>query len=181
MLKPASDKAVTSPPAWPRALLWFPSEPPAHDNSSRTTTVRCYFTPLLSLLPEVSLTQKIRKPPVILHCKLVSAFFFSSSKHISPLLLCPVVRVLTLNLSGRERSSLTLMERPMRVAMLQCGMVGVNSTDTVLSASFTCGNTTTRRWHPSLPGAKFDSLILTFFSTTFRHYYKYISILAKSN
>lgn len=44
----------------------------------------------------------------------------------------------TLNLSGRERKSLTLMDRPIRVAILQCGMVGVNSTDTVLSGSFTC-------------------------------------------
>ena len=31
----------------------------------------------------------------------------------------------TLNLSGRARSSLTFKERPMRVAMLQWGIVGV--------------------------------------------------------
>lgn len=43
----------------------------------------------------------------------------------------------TLNLSGRERSSFTLMDRPMSVAMLQWGMVGVNSMPTVLSASLT--------------------------------------------
>lgn len=43
----------------------------------------------------------------------------------------------TLNLSGRERSSLTLIDRPMSVAMLQWGIVGVNSIPTVLSASFT--------------------------------------------
>lgn len=44
----------------------------------------------------------------------------------------------TLNLLGRQRSSLTLMERPMSVAMLQWGMVGVNSMSTVLSPSLTC-------------------------------------------
>lgn len=45
----------------------------------------------------------------------------------------------TLNLSGRERSSFTLIDRPMSVAMLQWGMVGVNATLTMLSASFTWG------------------------------------------
>lgn len=44
----------------------------------------------------------------------------------------------TLNLLGRQRSSLTLMDRPMSVAMLQWGMVGVNSMSTVLSPSLTC-------------------------------------------
>lgn len=47
-------------------------------------------------------------------------------------------KIHTLNLFGRQRSSLTLMDRPMSVAMLQWGMVGVNSMSTVLSASFTC-------------------------------------------
>lgn len=47
-------------------------------------------------------------------------------------------KIHTLNLFGRQRSSLTLMDRPMRVAMLQWGMVGVNSMSTVFSGSFTC-------------------------------------------
>lgn len=46
--------------------------------------------------------------------------------------------IYTLNRFGRHRSSLTLIDRPMSVAMLQWGMVGVNSMSTVLSASFTC-------------------------------------------
>lgn len=44
---------------------------------------------------------------------------------------------LTLNRWGRDRRSLTLMERPISVAMLQCGMVGVKATATVLSGSLT--------------------------------------------
>ena len=48
-----------------------------------------------------------------------------------------LIDICTLNLSGRERSSLTLIDRPMSVAMLQWGIVGVNSTPTVLSASLT--------------------------------------------
>lgn len=38
----------------------------------------------------------------------------------------------TLNRGGMERSSLTRMQSPMSVAMLQCGMVGVNCTWTQL-------------------------------------------------
>lgn len=38
----------------------------------------------------------------------------------------------TLNRGGMERSSLTRMQRPMSVAMLQCGMVGVKRTVTQL-------------------------------------------------
>lgn len=44
---------------------------------------------------------------------------------------------LTLKRWGRDRRSLTLMERPIRVAILQCGMVGVKATATVLSGSLT--------------------------------------------
>lgn len=44
---------------------------------------------------------------------------------------------LTLKRWGRDRRSLTLMDSPMRVAMLQCGMVGVKATATVLSGSLT--------------------------------------------
>ena len=44
---------------------------------------------------------------------------------------------LTLNRAGSALSSLTRMDSPMRVAMLQCGMVGVKNTVTVLSESFT--------------------------------------------
>lgn len=43
----------------------------------------------------------------------------------------------TLKRWGRDRRSLTLMDRPIRVAMLQCGMVGVKATATVLSGSLT--------------------------------------------
>lgn len=52
----------------------------------------------------------------------------------------------TLNLFGRQRSSLTLIDRPMSVAMLQWGMVGVNSTSTVLSPSFTCKTQSSLVW-----------------------------------
>lgn len=74
------------------------------------------------------------------HCKLVSLFSclpppFQTQ---SPLLLSGAIWLLTLNLSGRDRINFTFMERPINVAMLQWGMVGVNSTATVLSASFTC-------------------------------------------
>lgn len=44
----------------------------------------------------------------------------------------------TLNLWGRHHISLTWMQRPIRVAMLQWGIVGVNSTVTRLPESFTC-------------------------------------------
>lgn len=46
-----------------------------------------------------------------------------------------------LNLSGSDLISFTFMDRPISVAMLQCGIVGVNSTATVLSASFTLTRT----------------------------------------
>lgn len=57
------------------------------------------------------------------------------------LLLSRVILPLTLNLSGSDLISFTFMDRPISVAMLQCGIVGVNSTATVLSASFTCWKT----------------------------------------
>lgn len=62
----------------------------------------------------------------------------------------------TLNLFGRQRSSLTLIDRPMSVAMLQWGMVGVNSTSTAFSPSFTC---------------KTQSSLVWLFGVT--HFYKY--------
>lgn len=53
---------------------------------------------------------------------------------------CPIPRAqfqLTLKRWGRDRRSLTLMDKPIRVAMLQCGMVGVKATATVFSGSLT--------------------------------------------
>ena len=41
-------------------------------------------------------------------------------------------------LGGSDLNSLTLMDRPMRVAMLQWGMVGVKSTETALLTLSTC-------------------------------------------
>ena len=44
----------------------------------------------------------------------------------------------TLNLDGKARRSLTLIDNPINVAILQCGIVGVNSITTAFSSSFTC-------------------------------------------
>lgn len=74
----------------------------------------------------------------------LSAFFRSSrSLEYSTIGICyrKHLHALTLNLSGRDLISFTLIERPISVAMLQCGMVGVNSTETVLSVSLTCYET----------------------------------------
>jgi len=43
----------------------------------------------------------------------------------------------TLNLDGKVRSNFTRMQSPIRVAMLQCGIVGVNSTTTSFIQSCT--------------------------------------------
>jgi uncharacterized membrane protein YjjB (DUF3815 family) len=48
-----------------------------------------------------------------------------------------VILTSTLNLEGKLRSNLTLIDKPMRVAMLQCGIVGVNSIITLLALSST--------------------------------------------
>ena len=57
---------------------------------------------------------------------------------------CMYVEV-TLNRSGSDLNSCTCMARPIRVAMLQCGMVGVNMMVTVLLLSLTsmCSSFTT--------------------------------------
>ena len=43
----------------------------------------------------------------------------------------------TLNLGGKDRSNFTLIDNPMSVAMLQWGIVGVNTTLTLLCSSST--------------------------------------------
>ena len=52
---------------------------------------------------------------------------------------------ITLNLGGRDLNSFTLIDRPIRVAMLQCGIVGVKTTITFpfVSSTATCSNLTT--------------------------------------
>ena len=52
---------------------------------------------------------------------------------------------ITLNLGGRDLNSFTLIDRPIRVAMLQCGIVGVKTTFTFPfeSSTATCSNLTT--------------------------------------
>ena len=45
--------------------------------------------------------------------------------------------LLTLNRAGKERNSSTRIDKPMRVAILQWGMVGVKYTFNVLPTSFT--------------------------------------------
>lgn len=43
-----------------------------------------------------------------------------------------LISTLTLNVDGKHLSSFTLMDKPIKVAMLQCGIVGVKSTLTNL-------------------------------------------------
>lgn len=71
---------------------------------------------------------------------LMSMFMLSTSSSVAEALPCPTSGAqfqFTLKRWGRDRRSLTLMDRPIRVAMLQCGIVGVKATATVLSGSLT--------------------------------------------
>lgn len=71
---------------------------------------------------------------------LMSTFMLSMSSSEAEAHPCPTPGAqfqFTLKRWGRDRRSLTLMDRPIRVAMLQCGMVGVKATATVLSGSLT--------------------------------------------
>jgi hypothetical protein len=43
-----------------------------------------------------------------------------------------------LNLGGRDLKSLTRIDSPIKVAILQCGIVGENSIFTLLASSSTC-------------------------------------------
>lgn len=70
----------------------------------------------------------------------MSVFMFSEASSAAQAHPCPISGTqfqFTLKRWGRDRRSLTLMDRPIRVAMLQCGMVGVKATATVLSGSLT--------------------------------------------
>lgn len=67
-------------------------------------------------------------------------FMLSMSSSVANTHACPTPTAqfhLTLKRWGRDRRSLTLMDRPISVAILQCGMVGVKATATVLSGSLT--------------------------------------------
>lgn len=62
----------------------------------------------------------------------------------------------TAHLGGKDRSSLTRMQRPMRVAMLQCATVGVNLTTQVppLSSTSIWSSTTTFSCRSALLGSR---------------------------
>lgn len=62
-----------------------------------------------------------------------SCLFTACSEAWVPGVMCTSI----LKRWGRDRRSLTLIDRPISVAMLQCGMVGVKATATVLSGSLT--------------------------------------------
>lgn len=64
----------------------------------------------------------LAKPGMLLHMHV------TGSSGVKQLQLAQLTWMSTLNRGGRLRSSLVRMHSPMRVAMLQCSTVGVNST-----------------------------------------------------
>lgn len=106
---------------------------------------------LESLLPVSSLLAGIL-PDLTLMFK----FMLSMSSSVADTHACSTPRAqfhLTLKRWGRDRRSLTLMDRPISVAILQCGMVGVKATATVLSGSLTwLERWDVRRWDVSSHG-----------------------------